>query len=205
MTQSHFPNSLLSPTKGTLSVDGGIALQHLAQVLIDHALILGGARSGKSRFAECLARSRGLGLVYVATAEAHDDEMAERIARHRADRGADWHTVEVPINVPATVAHVSRADTVVLVDCLTLWLSNMMLAEHDVEKATADLLAALMAAAGPVFMVANEVGLGIVPENALARRFRDEAGRMNQRFAAHVPHVAFISAGLPMWLKGKLE
>ena len=205
MTQSHFPNSLLSPAKGTLSVDCGIALQHLAQVLIDHALILGGARSGKSRFAECLARSRGLGLVYVATAEAHDNEMAERVARHRADRGADWHTVEVPINVPATVAHVSRADTVVLVDCLTLWLSNLMLADHDVVKATTDLLAALAAAAGPVLMVANEVGLGIVPENALARQFRDEAGRMNQCFAAHVPHVAFISAGLPMWLKGKLE
>ncbi len=174
-------------------------------MLINHALILGGARSGKSRFAERLALSRGLRCVYVATAEAHDNEMTDRIARHRLDRGADWHTVEVPINLPATIVNVSRADTVVLVDCLTLWLSNIMLADHDVVKATTDMLAALAAAAGPVLMVANEVGLGIVPENALARRFRDEAGRMNQRFAAHVPHVAFISAGLPMWLKGKLE
>ena len=177
----------------------------MAQVPIDHALILGGARSGKSRFAECLARSCGHSLAYVATGEAHDDEMAERIARHRADRGADWHTVEAPINVPATIANVSCADTVVLVDCLTLWLSNMMLADHDVVTTTTDLLAVLAEAKGPVLMVANEVGLGIVPENALARRFRDEAGRMNQRLAAHVPHVAFISAGLPMWLKGKLE
>lgn len=205
MTQSRFPNSLLSPTKGTLSVDGGIALQHLVQVPIDHALILGGARSGKSRFAECLARSRSHSLVYVATGEAHDDEMAERIARHRMDRGHDWHTVEVPINLPAAIADVSRGDTVVLVDCLTLWLSNIMLADNDVEKATTDLLTALAEANGPVLMVANEVGLGIVPENALARRFRDEAGRMNQRLAAHVCHVAFISAGLPIWLKGRLE
>lgn len=205
MTRDHIPNSLLSPAKGTLSIDGGIALQHLAQVPIDHALILGGARSGKSRFAECLARSCSHSLVYVATGEAHDDEMAERIARHRADRGTDWHTVEVPINLSATIANVSCADTVVLVDCLTLWLSNMMLADHDVVATTTDLLAVLAEAKGPVLMVANEVGLGIVPENALARRFRDEAGRMNQRFAAHVPHVAFISAGLPMWLKGKLE
>jgi adenosylcobinamide kinase / adenosylcobinamide-phosphate guanylyltransferase len=172
--------------------------------MIDHALILGGARSGKSRFAERLALSRGLSLVYVATAEAHDIEMTDRIARHRADRGADWHTVEEPINLPATIANVSRRDTVVLVDCLTLWLSNMMLADHDIEKATTDLLAALAAAAGPVLMVTNEVGLGIIPKNALARRLRDEASRMNQCFAAHVPHVAFISAGLPMWLKGKL-
>ena len=205
MTQSHIPNSLLSPTIGTLSIDVSIALQHLVQVLIDHALILGGARSGKSGFAERLALSRGLRCVYIATGEAHDDEMADRIARHRADRGADWHTVEVPINLPATIAHISRNDTAILVDCLTLWLSNIMLADHDVEKATDDLLAALAAAAGPVLMVANEVGLGIVPENALARRFRDEAGRMNQRLASHVPHVAFISAGLPIWLKGKLE
>lgn len=205
MKRDHFPNSLLSPAKGTLSVDGGIALQHLVQVPIDHALILGGARSGKSRFAECLARSRSHSLVYVATGEAHDDEMAERIARHRMDRGQDWHTVEVPIDLPAAIADVSRGDTVVLVDCLTLWLSNIMLADNDVEKATTDLLTALAEANGPVLMVANEVGLGIVPENALARRFRDEAGRMNQRLAAHVRHVAFISAGLPIWLKGRLE
>ena len=205
MTRNHFPNSLLSPTKGTLSVDGGIALQHLVQVQIDHALILGGARSGKSRFAECLARSRGHDLVYVATGEAHDDEMAQRIARHRTDRGPEWHTVEVPIDLPATIAAASQANTVVLVDCLTLWLSNVMLADRDIAKAAADLLAALALAPGPVFMVTNEVGLGIVPENALARRFRDEAGRLNQLVAAQVPHVAFMAAGLPMWLKGKLE
>lgn len=205
MTRSHFPNSLLSPAKGTLSIDGGIALQHLAQVPIDHALILGGARSGKSRFAECLARSRGLRCVYVATAEAHDDEMAQRIARHRMDRGPGWQTYEIPIDLPATISAVSRADTVILVDCLTLWLSNLILADHDVSHATTDLLAALAAAPGTVVLVSNEVGLGIVPENALARRFRDEAGRTNQLVAAHVPHVAFVSAGLPMWLKGRLE
>lgn len=205
VTQGHVPNSLLSPAKGTLSIDGVIALQHLTQVPIDLALILGGARSGKSRFAERLAQSRGQRLVYMATAEAHDDEMTERIARHRADRGPDWQTIEVPIDLPATIARASGLGTVILVDCLTLWLSNMMLADRQIAAATDDLLTALAEAPGPVLMVANEVGLGIVPENALARRFRDEAGRMNQRVAAHVPHVAFISAGLPMWLKGKLE
>ena len=205
MTQSHFPNSLLSPAKGTLSVDCGIALQQSAQVPIDHALILGGARSGKSRFAERLARSRNLRLVYVATAEAHDDEMADRISRHRAERGSDWQTIESPINLPATIASMTCARTVILVDCLTLWLSNLMLLDHDINKATDGLLAAVAAAPGPVIMVANEVGLGIVPENALARRFRDEAGLMNQQLAANVPNVAFIAAGMPICLKGKLE
>ncbi|SDQ92451.1 adenosylcobinamide kinase /adenosylcobinamide-phosphate guanylyltransferase [Rhizobiales bacterium GAS113] len=164
-------------------------------------LLLGGARSGKSRQAEMLAASEPPPWRYVATAQALDDEMRERIARHRERRGAGWETHEAPLDLGGTVARLGRDVSPILVDCLTLWLTNLMLGEHHVEAALADLERALEAARAPVLLVANEVGLGIVPENALARRFRDEAGRLNQRLAARADRVLFMVAGLPMQVK----
>ncbi|MFD1701877.1 bifunctional adenosylcobinamide kinase/adenosylcobinamide-phosphate guanylyltransferase [Methylopila henanensis] len=166
------------------------------------SLVLGGARSGKSRFAEGLAAVHGLDLVYVATAEAYDDEMRDRIARHRADRAdRDWRTVDAPLALAEAVAAEAGPDRVVLVDCLTLWLSNMMLADLDVEHEAGRLLSALAAARGPVVLVSNEVGYGVVPENALARAFRDHQGRLNQRVAAIADRVTLVAAGLPLDLK----
>lgn len=165
-------------------------------------LVLGGARSGKSALAEGLVRGAGPSPVYVATAEAWDDEMRARIADHRAQReGQGWRTIEAPIDLPGALA--AAGDAPVLVDCLTLWLTNLMLGEHDIPAAAAALLAALDRP-GPTVLVANEVGLGIVPDNALARRFRDAAGRLNQQVAARADTVVFTAAGLPMVLKGSL-
>ncbi|MBV5336105.1 bifunctional adenosylcobinamide kinase/adenosylcobinamide-phosphate guanylyltransferase, partial [bacterium] len=141
--------------------------------------VLGGARSGKSRFAEGRATAVGLPRVYLATAQAWDGEMAERIARHRDDRGPDWRTVEEPLDLPGALLREGGAGRVVLVDCLTLWLSNLMAAERDVGTATAAFVDVLQAAAGPVVVVSNEVGLGIVPDNPLARASRDHAGRLH--------------------------
>ena len=163
--------------------------------------VLGGARSGKSRYAQARAEALDGELLFVATAQALDAEMAERIARHRADRGPRWVTVEASLDLAATLRAESREDRVLLIDCLTLWTSNLLLAEHDISMATDDLIAAVAVAAGPLILVANEVGLGIVPDNALARRFRDEAGRVNQRLATAVDGVMFIAAGLPLKLK----
>jgi adenosylcobinamide kinase/adenosylcobinamide-phosphate guanylyltransferase len=164
-------------------------------------LVLGGARSGKSRHAEALIATRGPGL-YLATAEAGDAEMTARIAEHRARRGAGWTTIEAPRDlVPALLEH-ARADRPILVDCLTLWLSNLMLAGRDADAATAALVDALPRLAGPVVFVSNEVGLGIVPDNALARRFRDCAGRLNQAVAVACQCVVLVTAGLPLVLKG---
>ncbi len=164
-------------------------------------LLLGGARSGKSRIAQARAEGMAGDLLYIATGEALDAEMAERIARHRADRGARWRTVEVPLDLPEAIQHESARERVVLVDCLTLWLSNLMLGERDVPAATDRLLAALTSAAGNVLLVSNEVGMGIVPESALARRFRDEAGRLNQRIASVAHEVVLVAAGLALRMK----
>ncbi len=164
-------------------------------------LILGGARSGKSRYAQHLAESQPGPCIYFATAEIRDEEMADRVDLHRKDRGPRWSTVEEPLDLPVTLHSVAIADGVVLVDCLTLWLSNLMERDHDVAEATEALIATFPALAGPVIFVSNEVGLGIVPENALARRFRDEAGRLNQAIAAAAQRVEFVAAGLPMTLK----
>jgi adenosylcobinamide kinase / adenosylcobinamide-phosphate guanylyltransferase len=165
-------------------------------------LVLGGARSGKSSFAERLARETGLKRVYVATAQAFDAEMSERIAKHRADRANDgWRTVEEPIKLAEVIMREAKADTVLLVDCLTLWLSNLMLAELDGSAMQIELLNALREAQGPVVFVSNEVGMGLVPETPLGRRFRDAQGRLNQAIAARVPHVIFVAAGLPITLK----
>jgi len=163
-------------------------------------LVLGGARSGKSRYAQARAEATGLRRVFVATAQPFDDEMRDRIARHRADRGPEWETVDAPIDVASVIASRSTADTVLLVDCLTLWVSNLMLGDRDCDIATGELTEALRAARGPVILVANEVGLGIVPDNALARRFRDAAGSTNQRVAAVVSEARFVAAGLSLRL-----
>ncbi len=164
--------------------------------------VLGGARSGKSRFAE--ERTRGFAAyqnVYVATAECRDAEMESRIALHRARRGDDWRTIEAPYRLAETLAAEARSDQAVLVDCLTLWLTNHLLADADLEAEGYNLASALAMAKGPVVLVSNEVGLSIVPENALARRFRDEAGRLNQKIAAIANEAWFIAAGLPLRLK----
>jgi adenosylcobinamide kinase/adenosylcobinamide-phosphate guanylyltransferase len=163
-------------------------------------LVLGGARSGKSRYAESLMNGYSE-VVYIATAEALDDEMTARIARHRAGRPSSWRTVEAPLELAAALDRHGRQAHAVLVDCLTLWLSNLLLAERDVQGATRSLLESLSQASGPVILVANEVGLGIVPENKLARLFRDEAGWLNQRVATVADRVVFMAAGLPLILK----
>jgi adenosylcobinamide kinase/adenosylcobinamide-phosphate guanylyltransferase len=163
-------------------------------------LVLGGARSGKSRYAEALIASRGAGL-YLASAEAGDAEMAERIRQHRARRGAAWETLEEPLELAAALIREARPDRPILVDCLTLWLSNLLLAGRDLEAETRQLVGSLAALRGPVVLVSNEVGLGIVPDNALARRFRDAAGRLNQEVAAACERVVLVAAGLPLILK----
>ncbi|TXN26915.1 bifunctional adenosylcobinamide kinase/adenosylcobinamide-phosphate guanylyltransferase [Methylobacterium sp. WL19] len=161
-------------------------------------LVLGGARSGKSLHAERLVEAHPAPWLYLATAQAWDDEMRERVALHRSRRSADWITRDVPIDLAEAVA---AATGPVLVDCLTLWLTNLILSEADVEAATVALIEACDRAPGPVVLVGNEVGLGIVPDNALARRFRDAAGRLHQRLAARADHVVFMVAGLPMIVK----
>ncbi len=166
-----------------------------------HLLVLGGARSGKSRYAQARAEATGLRRLFVATAQAFDEEMHDRIARHRADRDIAWETVEAPLDLAGTIAAHSAPDTVLLIDCLTLWATNLILGDHDCAAATAALTDALRTAPGPVILVANEVGFGIVPDNALARRFRDEAGLINQRVAAAVGEVQLVVAGLPLKVK----
>ncbi|WP_157217816.1 bifunctional adenosylcobinamide kinase/adenosylcobinamide-phosphate guanylyltransferase [Flavisphingomonas formosensis] len=163
--------------------------------------VLGGTRSGKSRYAQMRAEALAGDLVYVATAQAQDAEMRDRIARHQADRGPRWRTIEAPIDLAATVAAEARAGRVLLIDCLTLWASNLMFAERDAALETGLMAEALRGAAGPVMLVSNEVGLGIVPDNTLARRFRDIAGRINQEIAAVADEVQFVAAGLPLRLK----
>lgn len=162
--------------------------------------VLGGARSGKSRYAEGLLAGLPGPRSYLATAEALDPEMAERIARHRADRGPDWQTREVPHDLAAAIRAVPDGAPL-LVDCLTLWLSNRLLCDADLEADGAQLLAALARPRGAWVVVANEVGLGIVPDNALARRFRDAAGRLNQSVAATADRVVLLVAGLPVVVK----
>jgi adenosylcobinamide kinase / adenosylcobinamide-phosphate guanylyltransferase len=165
-------------------------------------LVLGGARSGKSSHAEALARATGLDRIYIATAEAFDAEMRARIAHHRSQRAGDgWTTVEAPLALPEQLLQQAGPDRVVLVDCLTLWLSNLMLGDHPLAPAEAALVAALDAAQGPVILVSNEVGLGLVPETPLGRAFRDAQGRLNQRLASVADRVQFIAAGLPLTLK----
>jgi adenosylcobinamide kinase/adenosylcobinamide-phosphate guanylyltransferase len=164
-------------------------------------LVLGGARSGKSRYAEALLE-RGPGpCVYLATAEPGDPEMAERIRRHRARRGGRWSTLEAPLDLVGALQAAARPDRGVLVDCLTLWLANLLAARRDPERESGALLTSLAGLSGPVVFVSNEVGMGIVPENALARRFRDHAGKLHQGLAEAADDVALVVAGLPLHLK----
>jgi adenosylcobinamide kinase / adenosylcobinamide-phosphate guanylyltransferase len=179
--------------------DAGIA--YPTRALPRLTLVLGGARSGKSRYAERLVEATSSRGTYCATAEAGDDEMAARIAAHRARRGPLWHTVEVPLLLAEAVGAEVGPDRPVLVDCLTLWLSNLMLAEARLEEEFAALRKALRDAAGPVVLVANEVGLGLVSETPLGRHFRDAAGWLNQDIAALADRVVFVAAGLPLVLK----
>jgi adenosylcobinamide kinase/adenosylcobinamide-phosphate guanylyltransferase len=163
-------------------------------------LVLGGARSGKSRYAESLVMALPSPWLYVATAEARDSEMAARVAVHKGRRGPDWTTVETPRDIAGALA--ANANTPALVDCLTLWLSNVLLADADVDAEIEHLDRALARAPAPVVLVANEVGSGIVPDNALGRRFRDLQGLLNQRIAARADRVFLVVAGLPLTLKG---
>lgn len=166
-------------------------------------LILGGARSGKSRFAEEQAIESGLPVTYIATAEAGDGEMAGRIARHRRERPSHWTTVEEPLALGRALQGACEPDGCIIVDCLTLWLSNLLAAgEEEMRRELDALLRMLPALPGRTLLVSNEVGLGIVPDNPLARRFRDEAGRLNQALAGQCERVTFVAAGLPMELKG---
>lgn len=164
-------------------------------------LILGGARSGKSRHAEVLASAIEGSPVYIATARPGDAEMAARIATHRERRGEEWTTIEEALHLPAALEQASHPDSIILVDCLTLWLSNLLLAERDCEAAIANLIDVLEDCPGQIILVSNEVGLGIVPENELARRFRDIAGIANQRVAEICDEVVLVTAGLPLVLK----
>lgn len=167
-------------------------------------LVLGGAASGKSGFAEELVRGASSRRLYLATAEAHDDEMRGQIARHRQARAADgWDTVEAPMD-PGPALAAASADQAALLDCATLWLSNHMLSGGDIAAAEAALFAGLAACAAPVVVVSNEVGLSVVPDNALARRFQRAQGALNQRLATQAGLVVFVTAGLPMVLKGTL-
>ena len=165
-------------------------------------LVLGGARSGKSRYAERLVEAAASCGTYCATAEPGDDEMRARIAAHRARRGAFWRTIEAPRDLASVILAEAGGDRPLLVDCLTLWLSNLMLAGAPLDPEIATLRAALRDAAGPIVLVANEVGLGLVPETPLGRAFRDAAGHLNQEIAAIADRVVFVAAGLPLVLKG---
>ena len=165
-------------------------------------LILGGARSGKSTFAQRRATTSGLEVVYLATAQAGDAEMVERIARHRAARPSDWGLVEEPLALATALRTHAAPDRCLLVDCLTLWLSNLLAAGDDALTAeTQALMTALPTLPGYLLLVSNEVSQGIVPANPLARRFRDEAGRLHQTVAERCDRVSFVIAGLPLTLK----
>lgn len=163
--------------------------------------VLGGARSGKSRYAEKVATETNLKRIYVATSQIFDAEMQARVEQHLINRGAGWQTIEEPLKLAETLIRENGPKRVILVDCLTLWLTNLMLADINIEKASGALCAALMEMTGPVILVSNEVGQGIVPDNAMARAFRDHAGRLHQKIAAVAGQVYFITAGLPQKLK----
>lgn len=165
-------------------------------------LVLGGARSGKSAYAQRRCEDLGRSRVYIATAQAGDEEMADRISRHRADRGTGWTTIEEPIDLLKAIRQAARHADAILVDCLTLWLSNLMLEDHPIAVARAELAEAVRQVKVPLVLIANEVGMSIVPDNALARRFRDEAGWLNQEIAAAAQEVVLVTAGLPLCLKG---
>jgi len=166
-------------------------------------LVLGGAASGKSSWAESLVIKSDRPRIYVATAEGFDTEMKDKIAAHRVARGPDWTTIEAPLNLVGAIGQ-ANANHVILIDCATLWLTNILLADKDVTAASNDLVTALANAPCPVVIVSNEVGQGVVPDNALSRKFRNAQGRLNQDIAAHADTVVAVMAGLPLALKGQI-
>jgi len=172
-----------------------------ATQLAGTTLILGGARSGKSAYSERLVLSARLRPVYIATAQAHDEEMRTRIADHQTRRGAGWTTIEEPLALCETLTNHAAPTNAILVDCLTLWLSNLMMAGRDIEQETEKLASLISNLAGPVVFVSNELGMGLVPETAIGREFRDHQGRLNQRVARAADSVSFIAAGYPLHLK----
>lgn len=167
----------------------------------ERILVLGGARSGKSAYAESLAEKWMGPRIFIATAQAQDEEMTARIKAHRQRRGEGWTTVDALLDLPGALRDAAHKDTFVLIDCLTLWLTNVMLAELDCYSAVSELIEVLSNAPGTIVLVSNEVGSGIVPDNELARRFRDLAGQTNQRVAQAADGVVLVTAGLPMVLK----
>jgi adenosylcobinamide kinase / adenosylcobinamide-phosphate guanylyltransferase len=169
--------------------------------LIRSLLVLGGARSGKSRYAQKLAETSGFRPLLIATAKAHDAEMDERIACHAASRDARWALVEEPLALAGALRREARKDRIVVVDCATLWLSNVLLKNDNLAAATQELAQGVAGLPGPVIFVSNEAGCGIVPENALARAFRDAQGRLNQALAEACEAVVLVSAGIALCLK----
>ncbi|ANL34678.1 bifunctional adenosylcobinamide kinase/adenosylcobinamide-phosphate guanylyltransferase [Rhizobium phaseoli] len=174
----------------------------MTDLLSSSTLVLGGARSGKSRFAENLVTSSGLERHYIATGRAWDEEMQARIDQHKADRGASWTTHEEPLALAERLAAIDGGGRAVLVDCLTLWVTNLMMEERDITVEFARLAEFVSRAKARLVFVSNEVGLGIVPENRMARDFRDHAGRLHQMIAAKAAEVYFVAAGLPLKMKG---
>ena len=166
-------------------------------------LVLGGAASGKSAFAEGLVTQTGQPRVYIATAQAWDVEMQQKISRHQGARGPGWRTVEAPIEVPQALGGILPGEAVLL-DCATLWLTNLMLADADLAARESELFEGLDACPAPVVVVSNEIGLGVVPDTPLGRRFREAQGGLNQRLAARADLVVLVAAGLPLALKGVL-
>jgi len=177
--------------------------KHDSAMLPKLSLVLGGAASGKSSWAEGLILSQYQKPVYLATAQAWDTEMQAKISRHQQSRGANWHTIEASLDVASALAAID-GDQGVLLDCATLWLTNHLLAEHDLADETSRLMQALAACRAPVVVVSNEVGSGIVPDNALARQFRQAQGALNQTLAAQADLVVAVMAGLPLALKGQV-
>lgn len=168
-----------------------------------HCLVLGGARSGKTGFAERLALRTGAKPAYLATASMLDEEMRDRVRSHQATRGERFTTIEEPTELSQAIIRAGAKHDVILVDCLTLWITNLLMANEDVATAVGELCATLMEfRAARVILVSNEVGLGIVPDNAMARTFRDLAGSAHQRLAEICDDVYFVAAGLPLTMKG---
>ena len=178
-----------------------LGIEESARRLPPVTLVLGGVRSGKSRFAEHLVETHPKGFAYLATAGAGDEEMAARIRAHKERRGPNWRTCEVSLDIAPVLIRETATGAAVLVDCLTLWLSNLLGAGRDPDVETEALVRAFGEFGGPVVFVSNEVGLGIVPDNALARAFCDHAGRMHQQLAGKADQVFFVAAGLASQLK----
>lgn len=167
-------------------------------------LVLGGAASGKSTYAETLVKKAGTRPTYIATAQVFDDEMAQKVVRHREMRGQGWHTIEEPLAL-ADAIRTAPDDQPLLVDCATLWLTNLILGEHDLTAHSTAFFAAVQAKSVPIVVVSNEVGQGIVPDNALSRQFRNAQGKLNQDIAIQADGVVAVMAGLPLALKGQLS